>query len=252
MPEEIHTPNQTPELSFTDKFVGILSSPGEVFQSVVSTDPKASNWVIPFILTILFSIVFTFVVFNQPAIQDEMSATQMKQFEKNVAEGKMTQEQADQAMQFSKPGSTMFMVFGVIGVVFVLAFALFVYTLVYWLIGKVAFKSTIPYGKVLEIYGLAWYIMPISTLITMVLVVAMGSLYAQPGGALFISDFDPENKVHKLLLALNVLEFWILYVTGVGLSKVWNVSIGKSLGVVGGVFVVWTLIKVFVGVGFGM
>ena len=252
MPEVIHTPDQTQELSFTDKFVGILSSPGEVFQSVASTEPKASNWVIPFVLAILFSIVFTFVVFTQPAIQDEMSAAQMKQYEKNIAEGKMTQEQADQAMQFSKPGSTMFMVFGVIGVVFVLAFALFVYTLVYWLIGKVAYKSAISYGKVLEINGLTWYIMPISTLITMVMVVAMGSLYAQPAGSLLVSDFDPENKVHKLLLALNVLEFWMLYVTGIGLSKVWNVSIGKALGVVGGVFVVWTLLKVFVGFGFGM
>ena len=139
-----------------------------------------------------------------------------------------------------------------IGVVLVLAFALFVYTLVYWLIGKVAFKSTIPYGKVLEVYGLSWYISPVSILITMVMIVAMGSLYAQPAGSLLVSDFDPENKVHKLLLALNVMEFWMLYVAGVGLSKVWNVSIGKALGAVGGIFVVWTLLKVFVGIGFGM
>lgn len=252
MPEVIHTPDQTQELSFTDKFVGILSSPGEVFQTVASTEPKASNWVIPFILAIFFSIVFTFVVFTQPAIQDEVSAAQSKQFEKLVEEGKITQEQADQQMQFSKPGSTMFMVFGVIGVVFVLAFALFVYTLVYWLIGKIAFKSAISYGKVLEINGLTWYIMPVSTLVTMVMVVAMESLYAQPSGAILVSDFNPDDKTHKLLAALNLLEFWMLYVTGIGLSKVWNVSIGKALGVVAGVFVVWTLLKVFVGFGFGM
>ena len=128
----------------------------------------------------------------------------------------------------------------------------FAVTLIASGIAVAAFKSAISYGKVLEINGLTWYIMPISTLITMVMVVAMGSLYAQPAGSLLVSDFDPENKVHKLLLALNVLEFWMLYVTGVGLSKVWNVSIGKALGVVGGVFVVWTLLKVFVGFGFGM
>ena len=54
------------------------------------------------------------------------------------------------------------------------------------------------------------------------------------------------------MAAFNILEFWNLYVVGVGLSKVWNVTLGKSLGVVGGVWLVWTLIKVFASFGFGM
>lgn len=252
MPEEIRTPEPTATLSMTDKFVGILTSPGEIYQSIVSSESKASNWSFPFIIAILFSMVFTYVVFTQPPIQDEMKATQAKQFEKSVAEGKMTQEQADRALEFSQPGSPMFLVFGMVGVVFVLAFTLFVYTLVYWLIGKMIFKSTASYGKILELYGLSWYIMPISTLVTMVMVVGMGSLYAQPAGSVLVANFDPTNQVHKLLMALNVFEFWMIYVASVGLSKVWNVSLGKALGAVGGVFVVWTLIKVFAGIGFGM
>lgn len=252
MPEEMHTPEPTQELSLTDKFVGILTSPGEVFQSIATSEPKGSNWSIPFILAIIMSLIFTFVVFKQPAIQDQMSAQQMEQFEKSIAEGKMTQEQADRAMEMSKPGSPMFLVFGAIGIVLMLAFALFVYTLVYWLIGKIAFKSAVSYGKILEVYGLSWYVSVVSILITMVMVIAMGSLYAQPAASIFLSHVDPTDKVHKVLMALNILDFWMLYVAGVGLSKVWNVTIAKSLAVVGGVFVVWNLLKVFIGVSVGM
>lgn len=251
MPEEIRVPDQTPSMSVLDKFIGVISSPGEFFQSVAGTEPKTSNWALPLVLAIVVSIIFTAVVFNQPAIQDEMLGQQMKQFEKQIAEGKMTQEQADQAMQFSKPGSAMFLIFGSVGVAVVIVFALFAYTTVYFVAGKVAYKSTVSYSKVLEVNGLGMFIMPVATLVSMVTVIGMGSLFAQPSGALFVSDFDPNNSTHKLLAALNVLEFWGLYVTAVALSKVWNVSLGKAFGVVGGVFVVWTLIKVFGGLSLG-
>jgi hypothetical protein len=114
-----------------------------------------------------------------------------------------------------------------------------------------AFKSTVAYGKVLEVNGLAMYIAPVTTLVTMILVVSMGSLYAQPAASLLLDKVDPNNTTHKLMMAINLFEFWILYVTAIGLSKVWSVTIGKSLGVVGGVWLVWTLIKAFIGVGFG-
>jgi len=252
MPEEFVTPSASTEMSFSDKFIGILSSPGEVFQSLATTPPKASNWGIPLVIAIIVSLIFTFVVFTQPAIQDEMVNAQTKQFEKNVAEGKMTQEQADRAMEFSKPGSTMFLVFGSVAVIVFTFVALLLYSLVYWLGGKIAFKSTVGYSKILEINGLVFYIVSVATILTMIMIVAMGSMHATPSGALFVSGFDPQNKMHRLLGSLNILDFWALFVTGVGLSKVWNVSLGKSLGVVGVVWVIWTAIKVFAGFGQGM
>lgn len=253
MPEEIRTPEPSNEMSLSDKFVGILSSPGEVFQSIVGTEPKTSNWAIPLVLSIVFGIIFTLVVFTQPAIQDQMSEVQYKAMQKSVSEGKMTQEQMDNAVEKNpaKPGSPMFLIFGSVGVAFAMAVILFLYTLVYWIVGKLVLKSPLGYGKILEVNGLAMYIVPISTLLTMVTVVAMGSLHAQPSAALLVPDFDIENKTHKLLAALNILEFWALYITAVGLGKVWNVSLGKSLGVVGGIFVVWTAIKIFTGLNLG-
>jgi hypothetical protein len=254
MPEEIRIPEPSTEMSISDKFVGILSSPGEVYQTIVGTEPNTKNWAIPFVLTIMVGIIFTFVVFSQPAIQQQMEETQYKAMQKSVADGKMTQEQMDQALEMNpaKPGSPMFLIFGSVGVVFVIAITLFLYSLIYFLAGKFGLHSTVSYSKVLEVNGLAMYVAAVVSLLSMVLVVAMGSIYASLSPALLISDFDPMNKEHKLMAAFNLLEFWNLYVIGVGLSKVWNTTIGKSLGVVGGVWLVWTLIKVFANFGFGM
>ncbi|MFA6468286.1 MAG: YIP1 family protein [Bacteroidota bacterium] len=252
MPEEFITPQPSNEMSLSDKFVGILSSPGEVYQSIVGTEPKTSNWAIPLVLTIIVGIIFTFVVFSQPPIQDQMIETQHKALQQRVDNGKMTQEQMVQTeeMNPAKPGSPMFLIFGTLGVVVVLVFSLFAYSAVYIVVGKILFKSSVTYKKVLEVNGLSYYVAAIVSLLSMVIVVSMGSLYASISPTLFIADFDPLNTEHKFLAALNLLEFWNLFVIGVGLSKIWNVSTGKALGAVGGVWLIWTLIKVFVDFGF--
>ncbi|MFA6457084.1 MAG: YIP1 family protein [Bacteroidota bacterium] len=252
MPEEFITPQPSNEMSLSDKFVGILSSPGEVYQSIVGTEPKTSNWAIPLVLTMIVGIIFTFVVFSQPPIQDQMAESQHAALQKRVDEGKMTQEQLTQTeeMNPAKPGTPMFLIIGGVGVVVVLAFSLVAYSGAYLLAGKVFFKTAVPYKKILEVNGLAYFVSAVVSLLSMVIVVSMGSLYASLSPTLLISNFDPLNTEHKLLASLNILEFWNLYVIGVGLSKVWNLSIGKALGVVGGVWLVWTLIKVFANFGF--
>ncbi len=254
MPEEIRIPEPSNEMSISDKFVGILSSPGEVYQTIVGTEPNTKNWALPLVLTIIIGIIFTFVVFTQPAIQQQMADTQYKAMQKNVEQGKMTQTQMDLAVEKNpaKPGSPMFLIFGSVGVVVVMAISLFLYSLVYFLAGKFAFHSTVSYSKILEVNGLALYVAAVVSLLTMVMVVAMGSIHASLSPALLISDFDPTNKQHKILAALNLFEFWNLFVISAGLSKVWNVTIGKSIGIVGGVWLVWAVIKIFVGGAFGM
>lgn len=251
MPEQIVTPSETPEMSLSDKFIGILSSPGEVYTTVATTEPKNGNWAIPLIIAILMSLIFTYVVFTQPAIQDEMHTQQMKGLQHSVEQGKMTQEQADKAMEFSKPGSSMFLLFGSIGVVFVLFVMVFGYSLAYWIGGKIIAKSSVGFMKVVEVYGLSMFVVVVSTLLSMILIVAMGSLHAQPALSMLVSDFDPMNKTHKLLAAVNLFTFWQLYVVSVGLSKVWNATLGKALVVTGGVWVIWTLVSTFAGFGFG-
>jgi hypothetical protein len=146
----------------------------------------------------------------------------------------------------------MFIIFGSIAGVSVIVVMVLLYSTAYWLGGKVFVKSTVPFSKVTEVYGLSLYVGLVGALVTMAMVVAMGSLYSSPSLAIAVSNFDPANKVHKLLAAVNIFDFWQLGVIGIGLSKLWSSSLGKSLGVVVIVWVIWTAAKVFVGAGFGM
>ncbi len=255
MPEEIKIPTNTPTMSFSDKFVGILSSPGEVYDFVAKNPEKQNaNWGIPLVLTIVMAIVFTLVVFTQPPIQDQMHEAQIKAMQKSVADGKMTQEQMDRAMELNpaKPGSPMFLIFGSVGATLVSVIMVFAYSAAYWLGGKIFLKSPVSYLKVTEVYGLSLLVALVGSLLTMVLVVSMGSLYASPSLALAVSNFDPMNKTHKLLAAINIVDFWQMFVIAIGLSRIWSTSSGKALGVVGGIWILWTAIKVFAGFGFGM
>jgi hypothetical protein len=249
--EPIPVQEEQSTMSVTDKFVGILSSPAEVYDYVAKGEPQKSNWVIPYVLAIVLSIVFTFFVFSQPPIQDEMIETQNKAMQKNVADGKMTQEQADKAMEMNpaKPGSPMFLIFGSVGVVLVMTVMVFAYPAVYWIGGKILFKATVTYSKILEVYGLSMYVICLSTIVTMIMAIGMGSLYAQPALSLLVSPFDPMNTTHKLLAAVNILSFWHLFVVTVGVSKVWNVEFTKALMVTGGVWIIWTLFTAFMGFG---
>ena len=233
---------ETAAMSLSDKVMNVFASPSELFDSVAKSEKQASNYVIPLLLSIIVGVVFTFVVFSQPAIQNQMQEQQMKGFKKQITERKITQEQMEKAMEYSKPGSPIFLIFGAGGVIVVNILMLYLFALGFLLIGKFGFKSTASYGKHVEVVGLGMYVMVVSSLITMAMVVAMGSLHASPSLALFVSNFDPMNTMHKVLSAVNILTFWYLAVVAIGMSKLWNVSTAKAIAGVGGAWVVWTAI----------
>lgn len=248
------TTNPTPteekaEMSFSDKVMNVFSAPGELFESVAKSEKQNSNWSIPLILTMIAGIIFVFIAFSQAPIQDQIREQTEKSLQKQVENGKMTQEQADRAMSVNpaKPGSPLFMVFGSVGVAFVTAAMLFGFALAFWLAGKWVFKASVSYSKVLEVVGLSMYVSVLGSIITLLLVVAMGSIYATPSLALAVSHFDPQNKMDKLLAAVNLTTFWYLAVVSVGLGKIFSVTTTKALVTVGVLWAVWTAITVFVG-----
>ncbi len=243
-------PDESSEMSFTDKLMNVFSAPGELFDDVAKSEKNNSNWAIPLVLAIITGVIFVFVAFSQPPIQDQLREQTEKSFAKQVTAGKMTQDQVDQAMsRVPSPGSPVYMAFGAVGVAFVTAAVLFGFSLVFWLTGKWVFKSQVGYGKVLEVVGLSTYVSVLGGIITLLLVVAMGSLYATPSLALAVSHYDPSNKVDKVLSAVNLLTFWYLAVIAVGLGKVFPVTTTKALTVVGVLWVAWTAISVALNIG---
>jgi hypothetical protein len=173
----------------------------------------------------------------------------MAQFQKQVDEGKMTQEQADNiADQMGSGGGTMFMVIGSIaGAIFVLLYYV-VAALFLWLASKTVLKTDAPYGKYLEVYGIASWIGIVGGVVTFVLMLALDSMYASASPALaMLADFDPMNTTHKFMKAADVFAAWQAVTIGIGLSTVAKKESGTGIGIAVGLWVVWVIASVLLG-----
>jgi hypothetical protein len=250
------TPLQAPPaeevkpMSLSDKFVGVFASPSEVYDKVRQTPPTSSNWLIPTLVLVVVGVIMAYLVVSNPTLSDQMKRMASEQMEKGLAKqlaaGKITQEQANQARdQMSGMGETGTLIFKYVAAVAGPFFSLFLASLVYWLLGKGVMKATAPYMKVVEVVGLTFFIVAIESVVTTILSIGMNSIFASPSLALLISDFSIENKMHLLAASMNVFTFWTLTVTSIGLARLFQKDLPKVLVLVFALWIVWVLFSVF-------
>ena len=250
------TPIQTPQaeevkpMSLSDKLVGVFASPSELYDNVRQTPPTSSNWLIPTLILIVVGVIMAYLITSNPTLSDQMKRMASEQMEKGLtkqlAAGKITQEQANQARdQMSGMGATGALIFTYVSAILGPFFALFLGALVFWLLGKGVMKATSPYMKVVEVVGLTFFIATLESVVTTILCIGMNSIFASPSLALLISDFSIENKMHLLAAAMNVFTFWTLAVTSIGLARLFQKDFPKVLVLVFALWILWTLFKVF-------
>lgn len=240
-----------PTTSLLSRLTNVFVAPGEVFDEVSASPHRTGNWLVPVLLSCLMGIVFSVVAFSQETIVHDLRAAQEKAVQDQVDAGKMSQAQADQAIQamqrFMSP--TVMMLFGSVASVFASFAWLFFLALCLWGVGLLVFKARFGYLKAAEVCGLAQMIGVLGALITMLLVLWKGNLQMTLGPALLIPEFDPSNKTHLLLAALNVMSLWEMAVLAIGLAKISGTSFLKSAL---WIFVPWVLFKlavIFSGLG---
>ncbi|MCU0453762.1 MAG: YIP1 family protein [Bacteroidetes bacterium] len=242
-------PTEAPDTSFTTVLANVFASPGEAFAGLTGGPVKHTRWVVPFLITVLLVVAVVVLMFTNDAFREQMQNAQMVQMDKAVEDGRMTRDQADMAMErMEGGGGTMFIVFGgIFGSVFVLLFyvlgALFL-----WLGAKLVLKSPESFGRHLEVYGIASWIGVVGGVITIVMMLAMSSMYATPSAALAIYDaFDPGNTTHRLMRALDIFGAWQAVVAGIGISRVAGKDSTMGIIVAVGLWLVWVGISVALG-----
>ena len=234
-------------MSFTEKLTNIFVAPGELYENVRDTPKTTSNWLVPLILFIVVALLLGQLVLQNPAIVDEITRTMTQQFDKAIQEGKMTQEQADQMSERTKPGSMWFTILQIGGTVIITPIALFLLSLVYWLLGKWGMNATAPYMKVVEVAGLTMFItMPGEHRHHTPDVRHGFDLRHSQSGAL-VTDFDIQNKLHAALAKVNIFTIWDLAVVSIGLSKLFQRDLPKVLVLVFALWVVWSVFTVMTG-----
>jgi len=241
---------QAEPMSFTDKLVNIFASPGELYENVRLTPVTHGNWLIPTLILVVVGALLGYAVMTNPSLSDQfkrMASQEMeKAFEKQVQQGKMTAEQVEQAReqaaQFGSIGVIMTRIGGAVVGPFI---TLFLVSLVYWLLGKGVMKAVVPYWKVAEVVGLAFFITVLDTVVTTILMFGLDQIFAVPSLSLLIPDFSIENKFHLLAASMNIFTFWNLGVIGIGLSRIFQRDFPKVLVLVVALWLLWTLTMVF-------
>jgi hypothetical protein len=216
--------------SLGTRLFNVFAAPGELFEELRLAQPAHSNWVVPLLLSFVVGITFSVVVFSQPDIVSGVFAQQEAALAARVEAGKMTREQADQALAGMEKFSsgTVMMVMGSAGAVIVGGIIFLLTGLLLWLLTSKILRGGISVFKAYELTGLAGMIYVVGSVLTMAVVLYRGDVTAAPNAALFLEKFDPASIAHQLLAALNVVTLWYLVVVSVGVSKLAGRSFGAG------------------------
>ncbi len=237
--------------SLGTRIVNVFSSPGELFTEVAGLPVQKSSWVVPYIVSLFLVLIFTYALFSNVSLRQQIYDMQLQGMQKAVEEGKMTQAQLDRTREgMESSGLGMFMLIGGVSQSVIVSVIFFGLALVLWLIAKFGLKASAGYAKLLEVTGLATFIGIVGTVVTLLLMYVFDSLHATPGLWLAVlSSYDHENKLHRLLSSINVFTLWETFVTGIGLSKISGKSPGVGMGAAFGLWVLWTILSVALGWG---
>ena len=235
-----------PTISFGDIIMNVFASPSEAFEGLRTSPTRASVWVVPLIVVMLFSSCFVWMMFSNETIKNQVIDAQRGRMQEQVAAGKITQDRADQAVEQMEKAGGMMIAFGIVGAIFMIIFTFFLAGLIFWLIGRFGLKAVGGYGKYLELWGATQWIGLLSIIVTMLLMMAYSSMYASPSGALAVlGSFNPKDTTHRLLSSINFFLIWQLVVAGIGMAKYSGKSVGTGVGVGLGLMLVWVLFSVF-------
>ena len=208
-------------MSFTAKLAGIFFDPRKVARSVA----EKPDWVLPFIVVLLASLLFI-AVDHQEIVDSQLDAA-MEKMQSYVDSGRMTQEQVDMALQQQGKFMTTPIMMG-FTVMQVLLSNLVVAVLLLFF-GNIIFGGS---KKFKHYWSLAFYaslISALGTVVAMILVKMTGDMNSAKIGFGFLTGGAPETFIGKFLKNIEVFGVWSVVVYGIGLSAFTRVKQSKAI-----------------------
>lgn len=243
------------DISQSDALTGLITEPAETFEEIKKAS-KQNYWILPIIILIVITIAGRFLIMNDQELSSEIKTQTVDKMRKNmqekVKEGKMSQEQMDQAMERMEQGfsgkGAMFIVFSIIGPVFAIFIFFFVRCLIVWGSLKI-FKGTAAFTQIMSVLGLASIITAIQMIVNTVLAIFTGHINANLGAGLIIKS-EMMTTTGSLAGHLDLLTFWYLIVAGTGLARVSNLKSSVTISVLFGLWIIWVLATSFLPIPF--
>ncbi len=215
-----------PTTSLAARLLNVFAVPSDVFAEVKAAPVSVGNWLVPTLLVLVLGVVSSALIYSQPTIQQQVREQQDQVIQKLVARGWLTQEQAN-VQRVKAETSTNLLPF--VGTAVVQAVATpFWWGLVLWLLGLLVFKAKFPYMKAVEVTGLASAITGLGIVVSTLMVVGFGNMFASPSPTLLIKHFDPQKPSHSLLAVVNIITLWVLVVRAIGLARLASVPVLRA------------------------
>lgn len=225
-PQEPKQENE--ELSHTDKIVGVISEPSNLFSKLVFLPTKATDWILPLLALIVVAIVSTFIYMSNPEIKYQMQQEQEKamreQFDKMVESGQMSREQADEQMEQSAQfvNNPMFMyLIPSISVFVIMLLWFFIFTTLAFLLAKFALKGDGSYSQAMTAMGLPLYISVLGSIILVIAGMLMGKMLTGLNPATLMG-MDLKTLPGFLLSRLDLFTIWFYVVVGISFAKMFK------------------------------
>lgn len=221
--------SQTAVGSVWSRMFNVLATPGDAFEEVRTGPPCQANWLLPALLVMVIGWIGAWLIFSQDSVKQQMQELQEKAIQQQVDKGKMTAEQAKQALAAAEKFAGIAQKVGaMLTPVLSAIIGPFWWGLLLWLGGSLVFKRPVPFMKAVEVAGLSNMVGVIEAVVKTLLIITFGSVFAGPNLALFVKEFDPQNPLHGVLAVVDVMTLWILVVRSIGLARVGGVALGKS------------------------
>jgi mannitol-specific phosphotransferase system IIBC component len=241
-PPEVSAP---PTTSLAARLLNVFAVPGDVFAEVKATPRSVGNWLVPTLLVLVLSMASAALIYSQPTIQQQLREQQDQVIQKMVGKGWINQEQAE-AQRLKAGTSTNLLPF--LGMAVVQAGVTpFGWGLILWLLGVLVFKAKFPFMKAVEVTGLASAITGLGIIVSTLMVVGLGNMFASPSPTLLLKHFDPQKPSHSLLAVVNVITFWVLVVRAIGLARLAGVPVLRAAFWVFGVW--FAYMSLLLGIG---
>lgn len=243
----IEPPQSRP--SFGSQLTDTITAPADLFTELRPLPASAGTGFAVVCLVVVLAILGNLTLFVSKGAMEDVFRRQQKALEQSVEQGKMTAAQASRGMEQMRGMSPIIFVGigAVAATIFTLVGSVF-WALVVFLAGKFLGGQPVTFAKAYEITGLAFVVLFLGGLVSAALILLRDSL-STPSGALFVEDFDPGNKVHILLQALNPFSIWFVAVLAIGLACSSSVPLRKALIAFFGFWVVTRVIAIYSGLG---
>ncbi len=213
------------------RITAVLLSPAEAMRGVKLN----GGWLAPLLVFLVCSTLY--VLLAGPYLGEEQMDRARDQMQERVAQGSMTQEQADQAMEVSARfqegmGGRITMLIGTIVVIFIISLVMSILLL---LIGNIIHNGNAKFGTY---WSMTWYAGVIGSIGMLLMGLLIMLTQDAQGGHLglgILTKSNPTSALHAAAATVTIFSVWESIVAGIGLSIMGK--IGRGLGIVWGLIV---------------